>query len=111
MKPTIGRIVLFNPTPGTVLPVTHAALITHVHSDTIVNLAVFDANGNAYTRTSVQLVAPGAPCPEFGSYCQWMPHLVQQASEPERQMTITVSRATADALERIIQTIYQKILD
>ena len=75
MKPTVGRIVHFKPRPG----VTHAAIITFVHSDTCVNLAVFDSNGGSDGKTSVQLVAPGQPKPEFGFFCEWMPYQVEKA--------------------------------
>ncbi|QDL55330.1 hypothetical protein [Rhodoferax aquaticus] len=75
MKPTIGRVVLFHPSEGEI----HAAIIAFVHSDTMVNLAAFDANGVAYSRTSVTLVQPGQAAPEFSPYCEWMPYQVGQA--------------------------------
>lgn len=109
MKPSIGRIVHFHPRPG----VTHAAIVTFVHSDTCVNLAVFDSNGGTEGKTSVQLVAPGQSKPEFGFFCEWMPYQVEKAGtliQAEAGMTINVSKATAAALERIIQKIDEKIL-
>ncbi len=48
MKPSVGRIVHFDQ-DGQKL----AAIITHVWSDTCVNLAVFDGSGNASGKTSV----------------------------------------------------------
>jgi hypothetical protein len=52
-----------------------AALVTYVHSDTMVNLAVFDANGNGHGRTSVKLVQDGGnPRSVDESYCEWMPY-------------------------------------
>ena len=105
MKPIVGRIVYFHPTAD----VTHAAIIAYVHSDTMVNLAAFDGNGKAYGQTSVQLVAPGASKPEFGFYCDWMPYQVeaQRAFEPltceaVEQVTITLSKTMAGALERVL---------
>lgn len=94
MKPTVGRVVLYHPKPG----VIHAALIAYVHSDTMVNLAAFDNNGNPYGQTSVELVAPDAPStPEFGSYCQWMPFQVQQAKKQEHQAIESVTDAALEA--------------
>jgi hypothetical protein len=109
MKPTVGRIVHFHPRTG----VTHAAIITFVHSETCVNLAVFDSSGGSDGKTSVQLVAPGQPKPEFGFFCEWMPYQVEKADgfvQAEACMTIPFSKATADAMERIIQKIDEKIL-
>jgi hypothetical protein len=106
MKPTVGRIVLFHPVPE----VTMAAIVAHVHSDTMVNLAVFDGNGKSYGQTSVQLVAPGQAKPEFGFYCEWMPHQVEQADKADSERgAITISNAAAQALDRIILKLDEKI--
>lgn len=110
MKPTVGRIVHFHQTAG----VTLAAVIAFVHSDTMVNLAVFDGNGRSFGQPSVQLVAPGQPKPEFGFYCEWMPDQVETIGtlvQAEACMTFPLSKATADALERIIDVIDRKIVD
>lgn len=105
MKPTVGSIVLFHPTPE----VTHAALIAFVHSDTCVNLAVFDSNGVSSGKTSVQLVNPGQPKPEFGHFCEWMPYQVSQAAKQSEPVLFPVERQTADALVRIVQKIDKQI--
>jgi len=107
MKPTIGRIVLFHPTPG----ITRAAIVAYVHSDTMVNVAVFDNNGETFGQTSVQLVAPGQPTPEFGMYCEWPAHPVEQASKPVESVgvSLTVSKETADAMERLIQRLDREL--
>ena len=91
MKPTVGRVVHFHPTAG----VTHAAIIAYVHSDTMVNLAVFDDNGKAYGQPSVQLVAPGTPKPEFGFYCDWMSYQVEQAKKNEDEAVNAVASSPA----------------
>ena len=109
MKPTVGRIVHFRPKEG----VTHAAIIAHVHSDSCVNLAVFDSSGGVHSQTSVQLRAPGQARPEFGVFCEWMAYQIDKASAPvtpEACITFPVSKTTADAMERIIQKIDEKIL-
>jgi hypothetical protein len=104
MKPTVGRHVHFHPKEG----VTHAAIITAVHSDTCVNLAVYDSNGGAYAKTSVQLVGPGQAKPEFGFFCEWMAHEVER-SRTEANMSFALSKSAGDAMERIIQKIDVKI--
>lgn len=59
-----------------------AALVTYVHSDTMVNLAVFDANGVPFAETSVTLVQDNQPVPA-GRYCEWMPYQKGQAAKTE----------------------------
>ena len=109
MKPYVGQIVHFHPAHG----VTHAAIIAYVESDTCVNLAVFNGNGCSYDMTSVQLVEPGVPKPEFGAFAERIQIQVQPASQtkPEEEICFTVSKETADALGRIIQKIDQKLLE
>ena len=80
--PTIGRVVWYHPSSTDPGPSPGdqplAALVAHVWSDTCVNLAVFDANGTPYARSSVLLVQDGNPTP--GScYCEWMPYQKGQA--------------------------------
>lgn len=104
MKPSIGRIVHFHPSEGT----THAAIIVAVHSDTYVNLVVFGSDGLAYGRASVQLLVPGRGKPEFSAFCEWPAHQVDKANGC---LSVQVSQATADALERIIQKIDEKLLE
>jgi hypothetical protein len=80
ISPTIGRVVLYHPKAGATT--THAAIVAYVWSDRMVNLAVFDENGHAYSVTSVTLVQPEdetAPT----SYCEWMPYQKGQAAKTE----------------------------
>jgi hypothetical protein len=77
IKPTIGRVVWFwNGKSGQEQP--QAALIAWVHSDTLVNLAVFDAEGATSAVTSVLLWQAGDDNP-VGPYCEWMPYQLGQA--------------------------------
>lgn len=78
ITPTVGRVVWYWSDIGMNQP--HAALIAHVWSDTCVNLAVFDANGRAYNKTSVLLVQEGNPKPDY-NYCEWMPYQKGQAAK------------------------------
>jgi hypothetical protein len=62
MKPSIGRIVHYHGEPGDcAVHGIQAAVITYVHSDTCVNLAVFDHNGESRGETSVCLGGPDQP--------------------------------------------------
>lgn len=92
IEPTIGRVVLFWPTlayardkgmayedSGKPLP----AIITYVHGARMVNLAVFDQNGENYPVTSVPLVQDGEPAPNGSFYCEWMPYQKGQAAKTE----------------------------
>lgn len=87
IKPTVGRVVLYHPSVNTAYPhfagVPLAAIITHVHSDSCINLAVFDADGNSHGETSVDLVQDdnsGRPYP----YAEWMPYQKGQAAKTEK---------------------------
>jgi hypothetical protein len=57
-KPTVGRIVHFTPRanqdPG---PDPWAAMVTRVHSDSVVNLTVFPPAGTPAPETQVELGA------------------------------------------------------
>lgn len=81
IKPTVGRVVWFYPKGYVDGQEPLAAIVTHVWSDTCVNLAIFDANGRplADPPTSVLLVQEGNPIPTGGLYCTWMPYQLGQA--------------------------------
>lgn len=83
ITPAVGRIVWYfrgeddpGPSPeGQPL----AAIVTHVHSDRLINLSVFDATGVPYSRCSVTLVQPGESPPTTGRFANWMPYQIGQA--------------------------------
>jgi hypothetical protein len=85
IKPTIGRVVLFHPAfvpDSGINEQTFAAIVCYVHSDTMVNLAVFDNNGVYSAQTSVFLFQGDTERP--GSYyCEWMPYQQGQAAKTE----------------------------
>ena len=76
IKPTVGRVVLYDPTksdPGGVAPGGPlAAIISWVWSDRMVNLMVIGSDGITFARTSVVLVQEDdkMPLPNSG-YCEW----------------------------------------
>lgn len=80
IKPTVGRVVHYR--EGTEAK-EQAALIAYVHSDNMVNLAVFDVNGMNEGRTSVPLIQDGDPIPALGGFATWMPYQVGQAAKTE----------------------------
>lgn len=88
IKPTIGRVVWFHPASNigesnfAPSPIC-AAIVAAVHSDEMVNLAVFDSNGVSHSKTSVPLIQDGDPVPEDGYYCEWMPYQKGQAAKTE----------------------------
>lgn len=102
ISPTVGRVVHFVPAPHDEVLFGSgvcAALVAYVHSDTMVNLAVFDTNGGSHARTSVYLeqderTAPGGP---HGSYCRWMPYQVGQAAKTESaERALNAAKAASD---------------
>lgn len=92
IKPTVGRVVWFHPSKNSAESgfVYHggdqplAAIVTHVWSDRMVNLVVFDSNGNSHSKTSVPLVQDGEDVQDGGFYCEWMPYQKGQAAKTER---------------------------
>jgi hypothetical protein len=116
IKPTVGRVVLYVPKEekysfGHCLHAgkRHAALVTAVHGDRCVNLAVFDVYGKTFPATSVSLRQPEDVVPQFGDYCEWMEYQIKTAAKAEepqeapavgKQMTFREALAGAPAPRR-----------
>ena len=85
IKPTIGRVVWYHPAGSDpVHEQPQAALVACVISDTVVNLAVFDANGVASNQTLVLLWDSGSDIQRpVQRYCEWMPYQQGQAAKTE----------------------------
>lgn len=97
ITPTIGRVVWYRPGPTDDLVGNDggqplAAIVAHVWSDTCVNLAVFDANGQAHNRTSVYLVQDETPRPT-SQFAEWMPYQKGQAAKNEALELAAAARA------------------
>ena len=105
IKPTVGRVVHFYAPIADIIhasgPGPFAAVIAYVHSDSMVNLAVFDSNGNACSRTSVTLVQEGDARPA-GMFCEWMPYQKGQAAKTEA-VEARLSQVTEASIEKEIQ--------
>lgn len=83
IKPTIGRVVWFyEPFVPDVPEQAQAAIVAFVHSDTLVNLTVFDSQGIPHGRTSITLRQPGEVSPA-GPFCEWMPYQIGQVAKTE----------------------------
>ena len=89
IKPSIGRVVLYRPNPNDSIDQAFvsreqklSAMISYVWHNELVNLAVNDADGNSFSKTSVPLFQGDADdCPP-GSCC-WMPYQKAQAAKEE----------------------------
>ena len=82
ISPTVGRIVLYRPAGSDPAAQPHAAIVTFVHDDRCVNLAIFNEGGSLYHGTQVTLVQDGDATPETG-YAEWMPYQKGQAAKTE----------------------------
>ena len=77
ITPSLGRIVLFHPFPEVDrLPYyqPHVAIVTFVHSDRAVNLAVFNSSGGSYSRENIPFLQD-AENPQKGTreWAEWAP--------------------------------------
>ncbi len=82
IKPTIGRVVWFHQDGSSPDEQPNAAIVAYVHSDTMVNLAVCNANGKTYAETSVFLYQGDTDRPA-SCYCEWMSYQQGQAAKTE----------------------------
>lgn len=96
MHPTIGRVVWVNS------PVLSdqlcAAIVAYVHSPTLVNLVVFDRNGDASPQMRVDFFNDGGGIPVGAA--GWMPYQIQAEAkrvEPKEEVSAIFKRL--DALE------------
>lgn len=92
IAPTVGRVLHFIPTVDYMASRKQAfgnpaqplaAMITYVHSDTMVNLTVWDQNGEQFGVCSVPLVQEGCDMIVGSFYAQWMPYQKGQAAKNE----------------------------
>jgi hypothetical protein len=97
IKPTVGRKVWYWPSafdksgPGAMAQMFEKPLdatVVAVHSDHMVNLAVFDANANLHKRTSVTLRHEGDVLTAGTAFAEWTPYQTKQA---EKQVAPLIS--------------------
>ena len=85
ITPTVGRVVwVRGRVRGSDVGQPEAALVTYVHSDTLINVAGFDYNGGHFALTSLYLNQDG-PAPSDGRWwAEWMPYQKGQAARTEQ---------------------------
>lgn len=86
IKPTVGRVVLYYPKRSEGMgggPL--AAIVSAVHSDTVVSLVVFCPHGTTNSRKGVRLVQEGGdPATANEPHCEWMQYQKGQAAKTEQ---------------------------
>jgi hypothetical protein len=86
IKPSIGRIMWFWPQKDQRGDQPWAAIVTYVHADNMVNLAVWDPSGTQSPKNSVPIVQDGSPYTVGDSpYVEWMPYQIGQAKKNEEE--------------------------
>lgn len=101
IKPTVGRIVWYNPIPKDNLELlmpekehgvekaNHpreqplAAIVVAVHSDTRINILAFSAYGQTRFFPRVELYQGEGDRPKGHGYCEWMPFQIGQSKKTE----------------------------
>jgi hypothetical protein len=90
ITPKVGHVLHFRPAPGDEQFPTRgpfAAMVTSVHSDTVVNIVVFTANGEPASRLSVILLQEddqNVPAAN-DAHCAWEPGFKRQALKQARE--------------------------
>jgi hypothetical protein len=81
IKPTVGRVVWYRYADN-LQP--NAAIVAFVHSDTLVNLAIFNEEGRMSEpgQTYITLYQGKGDRPSY-PYCEWMPYQQGQAAKTE----------------------------
>lgn len=82
IKPTIGRVVWYHSENPTQTEQPWAAIVCFVHSETMVNLTVFDENGYGKPKPSIFLYQGDGDKPSL-PYCEWMPYQIGQAKKEQ----------------------------
>ncbi|MFY1017945.1 hypothetical protein [Ectopseudomonas khazarica] len=88
IPPTVGRVIHYYPTAddnGALPPQGQplAGIVACVWNDRCINITYFDANGNAWGKTSVPLVQDDDDTRPGAGYCAWMPYQKGQAAKTE----------------------------
>lgn len=80
IEPTVGRVVHYFANQHAP---AMAAIVCHVYTPRLVNLAVFNAHGASFQQSQVTLLQDDDPTPEGIPYCAWMPYQKGQAAKTE----------------------------
>lgn len=90
IKPTVGRVVWYWLAHGSPQRQPHAAIVAGVKSDSVVNLSVFDYEGNQRGCVDVPLIQEGDERPTT-HFCEWMPYQKGQAAKTEELIKATAA--------------------
>lgn len=104
IKPTIGRVVWFQPGKPENHPLRDqpfAAIVAYVWNDRTVNLAYFNENGEPRNATSVALLQDDDVKPEYGHFAEWMPYQVGQAKKHEADAPKVSERMEHDRIDAL----------
>lgn len=72
IKPTIGRVVLVH--RPDLSDQRAPALVSYVHSDTMINVGGFDKQGFPFAAQSIELLQDDAKPLNPDCYAEWMPY-------------------------------------
>jgi hypothetical protein len=100
INPTVGRTVWFRDHNRDDPPL--AAIVTFVHNERTVNVAVFSPLGSVYGHQMVTLRQPEDMPPPLGFYCEWPS---QVASAPTAQASPSGLMDRVAELERQVQAV------
>lgn len=107
IKPTIGRVVWFWTCAGDAEKEgaqPNAALVTFVHSDECVNLAVFDREGDSKPYPAIQLWQGDGERPR-SLHCEWMPYQKGQAAKVDAEMDSAALALRLSAVEQDLKVL------
>jgi hypothetical protein len=90
IKPTVGRVVWYWLGSATPQRQPLAAIVAGVDGDSLVNLSVFDFEGNQRGEVNVPLIQDGDPRPST-HFCEWMPYQKGQAAKTEEVIKAAAS--------------------
>ncbi len=114
IAPTIGRMVHVWKNgaylDGAIVQVDQplSGQIVYVHTDRMINVAGFDANGDVFRLTSVALMQDGDAKPDGGQpYAEWMPFQKGQAGKTDTLGVALVAKV--DALDAALAALEAKL--
>lgn len=109
INPTIGRVVLYRPTDAEDEETRNAAIITEVHLDTIVNLAVFDDTGVPFNRQYVNLMQEDRVAKP--GECEWMDYQKDTKTEQVGTEIAVVLDGFMEQTADRVNSLNERILD
>lgn len=98
ISPSIGRVVWYYP-PGSIDPQPWPALICYVHSDRLINLGGFKADGTTFDAREVRLVQDVSETVKLSDgFASWMPYQQKVAAEAQARIApviVPISKSTS----------------